>query len=130
MKDLPGRGRRSFFLVCMRILDERGAVIAEEVEVARGFAARLIGLIGRRSLPSGFALVIPGCRQVHTFFMRFPIDVLFLDADNRVICLESDIKPYRATGYCRGAACAVELPAGTASEHGLGVGDSVVMSEE
>ena len=129
MKDLLGRGRRSFFLVCMRILDERGAVIAENVEVARSFAARLIGLMGRRSLPSGFALVIPACRQVHTFFMRFPIDVLFLDADNRVICLENGIKPHRVTGYCRGAACAVEFPAGTASEHGLRTGDRIVMSE-
>ena len=112
----------------MRILDERGAVIAENVEVARSFAARLVGLMGRRNLPSGYALVIPACRQVHTFFMRFPIDVLFLDADNRVICLENGIKPYRATGYCRGAACAVELPAGTASEHGLSVGDRILTS--
>lgn len=111
----------------MKILDERGAVIAEKVEVARSFAARLIGLMGRRSLPSGFALVIPGCRQVHTFFMRFPIDVLFLDADNRVICLENGVKPYRVTRHCRGAAYALELPARTASEHGVHTADRIVM---
>lgn len=103
---------------------------ADNVEVARGFIRQLVGLIGRREFPRGSALVIPGCRQVHTFFMRFAIDVVFLDAQNRILCVEADVRPYRVTRYCRGAARAIEFPAGIVAEYRLKPGDTVVISEE
>ncbi len=105
----------------MRIRNERdGSVPADDVEVARSLVHRLVGLMGRRELPRGSALLIPKCHQVHTFFMRFPIDVVFLDAQNRILCVEPNVKPYSITRHCRGAVNAVEFPAGTP---GLQIGD-------
>jgi len=110
----------------MRIANQRnGRVLAENAEVAGSFPARLVGLIRRRTFPKGSALVIPSCRQVHTFLMRFPIDVLFSDAQNRVVRIAECVRPCRVTGYCRSAARAIELPAGTVSSCGVAVGDTL-----
>lgn len=112
----------------MRIVNQRdGRVIAERAQVARSWGARLVGLIGRSDLPDGSAFVIPGCRQVHTFLMRFPIDVVFSDVQDRVISVVEHLKPWRATVYCRCAARAIELPAGTASASGVSRGDVLVI---
>jgi uncharacterized membrane protein (UPF0127 family) len=104
--------------------------IAEHVETARGLARRLVGLIGRREFAPGSALMIPACGQVHTFLVRFPIDVIFLDAENRILCVEANVRPYRVTKTCPGARMAIELPAGTIAAHGLRPEDEVMMSEE
>ena len=104
-------------------------MIAERVETARGLARRLVGLIGRREFAPGSALVIPACRQVHTFFMRFAIDVLFLDAENRILYAEANVKPYGVTNHRGGACMAIELPAGTIAAHGLRPGDVMVLSD-
>ena len=106
------------------------AVIAERVETARGLARRLVGLIGRREFAPGSALMIPACGQVHTLLMRFPIDVLFMDAENRILRAEPDVKPYGVTKHCRGARIVIELPAGTIAAHGLRPGDKIVMSDD
>lgn len=115
----------------MRIRNERdGSVIADDAEVARSPARRLVGLIGGREPGKGSALVIPKCRQVHTFLMRFPIDIVFLDAENRILSMAANVRPYSITRYCKCAVNAIELPAGTASEYGLKPGDRLLMSEE
>lgn len=114
----------------MKITSRRnGRVLAERVEVARSLMSRLIGLIGRRSFPQGSAFVIPRCKQVHTFLMRFPMDVIYSDADNRVVCVAERVKPLRLTSYCRTAAQAIELPAGTISAAGIQPGDMLLFSD-
>jgi uncharacterized protein len=75
--------------------------------VARG-PRRLVGLIGRRSLPGGVALEIPGCRSVHTFGMRFPLDLVWLDASRRVVRVDRDVPPWRVRS-CRQARSVLEL---------------------
>ena len=79
-------------------------------EVARTWWQRTKGLIGRRSLASGETLLIPGCRQVHTFFMRFPIEAVFLDHDGREIA-SYRLKPWRISPYVRHAAACLERAA-------------------
>lgn len=111
----------------MRIV-HNGQVIAEEATVARTFCRRLTGLIGRRSLPHGSALVIPRCNQVHTFGMRFPIDVLFLNADNVILAAES-LRPWKISKRHPGARKAIELPAGVIEESGLASGDQLDLSD-
>lgn len=114
----------------MKITSRRnGRVLAERVEVARSLTSRLIGLIGRRSFPQGSAFVIPGCKQVHTFLMRFPIDVIYSDADDKVVCAAERVKPFRLTSYCRTATQAIELPAGTISAAGIQPDDLLVFSD-
>jgi len=90
-----------------------GATLATDVRVANTPWTRLIGLMGRRELPAGTALVLPGTRQIHTHFMLVPIDVVFYAADGTVLRVLPALRPWRISPYVRGAAGVIELPAGT-----------------
>jgi len=112
----------------MRVVNRRdGKVLAWSAETARGLVGRLIGLMGRRNLAAGGALVIPGCRRIHTFFMRFPVDVLYADKDLRVVGVYENIPPWHIGGFCREAAYAIEFPAGAVSAAGVEVGDDLII---
>ena len=100
-----------------------GAVLASQVRRAASLKERLIGLLGSDGLPEGEALVLEPCSSIHTFFMRFPIDVAFLSPDGRVLKLYKALKPWRATRLYPSAAMAVELPAGTCERTGTREGD-------
>lgn len=90
-----------------------GAVLARHIERASSPLARLRGLLGRRSLPEGDALILDPCTSIHTFFMRFPVDAAFLSRDLRVVRAIHRLRPWRATRFHPRAAMVVELPAGT-----------------
>lgn len=83
---------------------------------------RLRGLLGRASLPAGEGLLIRPAPSIHTAFMRFPIDAVFLDADLCVLGLEAALRPWRIAGR-RGARAVLELPAGAAAEAALREGE-------
>jgi uncharacterized protein len=86
------------------------------------------GLVGRSSLEPGSGMLIDAAPSVHMFFMRFPIDVVFLDRDWTVVRIVHALKPWRVAG-ARRAVAALELPAGTAAEAGLTEGDVLVLDE-
>ena len=88
-------------------------MIAEEAAVAKTFFSRLIGLTNRKSLKAGEALVITPCRSIHMFFMRFAIDVLFISADNRIVGLVKEIKPFNVSPIFFRASYCIEAPCGT-----------------
>jgi len=83
------------------------------------------GLLGRRSLPSGNGILLKPAASVHTFFMRFPIDAVFLDREHRVVRIERDVRPWRATGR-RGSYAVLELPSGECEQRELAIGDRLV----
>jgi uncharacterized protein len=89
-----------------------------ELIVARSFFDRLGGLIARPRLRDGQALVLAPCSSVHTCFMRYAIDVVFIDGEGRVLKLVERLEPWRAAG-CRRAHAAIELGAGQARVHGV-----------
>jgi len=99
-------------------------VVCEECLVAATPLTRMRGLLGRSSLPSGQGILLRPAASVHTFFMRFPIDVVFLDGELRVVEIAADLRPWRAAGK-RGARAVLELPAGECARRGLAVGDEV-----
>jgi uncharacterized protein len=101
-----------------------GVVVCEECLVAATPFTRMRGLLGRSSLPSGQGILLRPASSVHTFFMRFPIDVVFLDGDLRVVEIAADLRPWRAAGK-RGARAVLELPAGECARRGLAVGDQI-----
>lgn len=101
------------------------AIAGLRVRVADTFASRLSGLMFSRSLPEGDALLIPRCPSVHTCFMRYPIDVVYLDADGVIVRLVNDLKPWRASLGGRGAAHALELAAGSIERLGLQLDDNL-----
>jgi uncharacterized membrane protein (UPF0127 family) len=71
--------------------------IAKKVCVANSFASRCLGLMGRKSMAAEECLWIHSCNQIHTHFMRFAIDVIFVDANMKVLKIKSHIKPWRFT---------------------------------
>lgn len=103
---------------------EDGRIICESVEVADTAGRRLKGLLGRSSLNPGAGIVLRPGFSIHTAFMRFPIDVVFLDHDLVVLRIAPTLRPFR-TASCRGAREVVELAAGECARRGLAVGDSV-----
>jgi uncharacterized membrane protein (UPF0127 family) len=103
---------------------EDGRVVCERCVVADRATRRMRGLLGRRYLRAGEGVVLRPAWSIHTAFMRFPIDVVFLDADQVVIRIERSMGPWR-TVSCRGAREVVELKAGECEERGLEVGDRV-----
>jgi uncharacterized membrane protein (UPF0127 family) len=103
---------------------EDGRVVCERCIVADRARYRMRGLLGRRRLQPGEGMVLRPAWNVHTAFMRFPIDVVFLDADQVVLRIEAELAPWR-TVSCRGAREVVELAAGECARRGLEVGDRV-----
>jgi uncharacterized protein len=88
---------------------ERTELLGFEVRVATHLRSRLLGLALLARRRAGAGLLIPRCRSVHTFGMRFALDVLFLDADDRVIGLRRGVPPGRVI-RCPGAMAVLELP--------------------
>lgn len=103
------------------------AVLARRVRVATSFWTRLVGLIGKPFLPAGEALVIKRCRAVHTCFMRFNIDVAFLDERGKVLKILVNLRPYRFPRPVPEAFQVVELPAGTLGRTGTLPGDMLTL---
>jgi uncharacterized membrane protein (UPF0127 family) len=90
--------------------------------VATSFPSRLRGLMGTAHLPPGRGLLFPRSRSVHTHFMRYAIDVVFLDADRRVVAISRSLRPWRFAGERR-ADAVLELAAGECDRLGLAEGD-------
>jgi uncharacterized protein len=90
----------------------RGMVLASSIEVADTSRTRRRGLLGRASLSPGEGLWIIPCESVHTLFMRFPIDLIYLDRQRRIKKLRSDVTPWRLSA-CFSADSVLELAAGT-----------------
>jgi uncharacterized membrane protein (UPF0127 family) len=83
------------------------------------------GLLGRRQLPSGEGLLLRPASSVHTAFMRFPIDAVFLDRDGRVVKIARDLRPWK-TAMGRKARAVLELPAGESERCGIEVGERLL----
>jgi hypothetical protein len=113
----------------MRAVDAtRGTAIADDVRVADTHWTRFWGLQFTRTLPQGQGLWIKPCRQVHMFWMRYPIDVVFLDDTHRVVGLTADLRPWRISPLVKAATSVLELPAGTIARTGLALGSQLTLS--
>ena len=110
----------------MRITNtSRETELASNARAANTFWSRLVGLLGRKSLEPGEALLIEPCSSVHTAFMRFTIDVVYLDKERRVIKMVPRMVPFRASALWRGGHSVVELPAGRIEDTSTSVGDQL-----
>ena len=100
-------------------------VIADHLLTAFDSTSRRQGLLGRESLPDGSALIIAPSNAVHTFFMRFPIDILFVRRDGSVIKIRSTVGPRRVAAALR-AFAVIELPAGSLARSETITGDRLI----
>lgn len=87
---------------------------------------RLKGLLGRKGLEQGEGLLLRPAASIHTFFMRFPIDAVWVDRDLNVLKVSPDLGPWR-TAACKGAKGVVEMAAGEAERVGLSAGDKLTL---
>jgi uncharacterized membrane protein (UPF0127 family) len=104
-----------------RLLHGDGQVVCGELAIANTAPTRMRGLLGRRSLDSDEGLLLSPAGSVHTAFMRFPIDVVFLDRSLQVLDVRPDLGPWRMA-RARGAKAVVELPSGEAARRGIAPG--------
>ena len=106
----------------------RNTTIASKVRIAQNPWERMKGLLGDSSLPSGEALVITHCQSIHMFFMKFPIDVIFCDRQDKVVGLCAGIKPFYLSPIFFKASYAIELPVGSIAVSSTQLGDQIEMS--
>lgn len=112
------------FMRLVKVIDStRGLTVADKVRVSETPSERRSGLLGTESLSENEGMLIVPCRQVHTLGMRYPIDVVFLDADYRVIRVTVELKPWRLSPFVRRAKAVLELRAGRVKKAGLAEGD-------
>ena len=104
---------------------ENGEVVVDECVVADSPISRMKGLLGRSEMRPGEGLLLRPASSIHTFFMRFPIDAVFLDRGLRVLGISDELRPWRAASR-RGAHAVLELPAGESARRGLEVGEKLV----
>jgi hypothetical protein len=104
------------------LVGSEGQVVCELCEIADSAFTRMRGLLGRKSLDRGQGLLIRPTWSIHTWFMRFTIDVAFLDRELRILKIKQQIRPWRAAARWR-AHSALELPAGECDRLRLKVGD-------
>ena len=108
---------------------DTGVVLAGTARVASSLGARMKGLLGPASIQAGSALVIRPCTGVHTFFMKYPIDVVFAARDGLVVAVCHRLRPWRMTAIHPHAYEVVELPAGAAKEAGVKEGNRIGYKE-
>lgn len=106
----------------------RDTLLAHAAEVADTSAKRRTGLLKHESLEPGEGLWIVPCESVHTFFMKFPIDLLYLDRHHKVRKARSAVRPWRLSA-CLLAHSVLELPAGTVKQSGTQAGDELVIDK-
>ena len=101
----------------------RNTILGETIEVASTAAQKVRGLLGRECLEDGQGLLFKSCSSLHTFFMAFPIDVVFADRNGRVLKAASNVKPFKLVAAPLRAYYAIELPAGAIERSGTKEGD-------
>jgi uncharacterized membrane protein (UPF0127 family) len=118
------RGKRTAPVVSIGRAD--GVIVCERCIVAATTLRRTKGLLGRNGLASDEGMLIRPASSIHTFFMRFPIDVVFLDRALVVRKVAAHVKPWRLV-FARRAREVLELPAGEAARRGIAVGQEIVV---
>jgi uncharacterized protein len=103
------------------LVDANGRIVCRRLSVAASARTRMKGLLGRRSMDADEGLLLRPAGSVHTAFMRFPIDVVFLDRGMRVLRIAPNLRPWRMAAQ-RGARVVVELDAGAAERNGISAG--------
>lgn len=113
----------------MKIINQtKNTVVAEDVIMADTPLKRIKGLLGRKEFKKGQAIILKPCNSIHTFFMHFPIDVLFIDKENRVIKAIPHLKPFRLTLVYFNSSFTIELPPDTISSTLTQAGDRLLLS--
>lgn len=111
----------------MKIVNvSKNSILADEACIADSFLSRLKGLLGRTEFKPGEGLIIKPCDSIHTFFMHFPIDVVFIDKQNKIIKIYPLLKPWRLSSLFFSAVSCIELPSGILTKTNTQEGDYIM----
>jgi len=109
------------------LIADTARTLADPLRIADTHWTRFRGLLGTSGLPAGAGLWIRPCRQVHMFWMTYPIDVVFLDDDHRVLAVTASLRPWRVSPKVPGATSVIEIAAGAAAAAGLTIGHRLLI---
>ncbi len=110
----------------MQILNQtRKTILAQKATLADTMASRFVGLLRHDFLAQGQGLIITQCNSIHMFFMKFSIDVIFIDRKKTVVGLVRGIKPFQISPYYWRSDCAIELPEGQIDRTKTVLGDKI-----
>jgi uncharacterized protein len=129
-----GKGRGYFYYMQnggakMKAVNlSNGAEIANEITKAHSFFTRLKGLMFSKSLPDGQGLHIQPCQSIHTFFMNYPIDVLYLNKDFEIVGLQESFQPSKLGKLFKNGHSVLELPTGTIQKSGTKIGHKIKLN--
>lgn len=113
----------------MQVINQsKGSVVASEVKQARSLWSRFMGLMGRRGLAEGHGLLLEPASSIHTFFMRFPIDLVFIDREGVVTKVAHGVRPFRMV-MGRRSRSVLELSAGAAAKADVEAGDVLAIGD-
>ena len=107
----------------------RGTLLGDAVRLASSMRDRTLGLLRTRTLRPGEGLWIERSPSIHMFFMRYPIDAVFVAADGRVTKVVENLRPWRVVWWAPGARDCLELPVGAVAASGTRVGDQIRLRE-
>jgi uncharacterized membrane protein (UPF0127 family) len=108
---------------------ERGTVLCTRARLASGIVSRFFGLMGRKGVEEGGGLLLTKSSSIHSFFMRFRFDAIFLDKEDRVVKVVPAMRQWWIAFGGKGARDTLELPAGVAERTGTVPGDRLVYEE-
>jgi uncharacterized membrane protein (UPF0127 family) len=108
----------------------RNTILGETIEVASTSAQKVKGLLGRECLEDGQGLLFKGCSSLHTFFMTFPIDIVFADRRGKVLKAAEAVKPFKLVAAPMRAYYAIELPVGAIEKSRTKLGDILEFDDE
>lgn len=114
----------------MVLNDETNQILVQKLKKADTFRKRFLGLMGQKTLTTGDGLLLIPCNGIHTFFMRFPIDVLYLNHYYQILDVYEEVKPWRALPFRKTAKYVLELPAGKILATGTKQGHRIVINGE
>ena len=115
-------GSCPYFLIVNKT---RNVILADKAKIAHTPFSRIKGLLGRKGLEKGEGLIIKPCSSIHTFFMQFKIDVIFLDKENKVVAMAFSLPPARIFDTFFRGKLVIELPSGILEKTGTKVGDNI-----
>ena len=101
-----------------------GLVLIRRADLTENFFERFRGLMFADSIPDAYGLVISPCRQIHMFNMKFPLDVIYLSADNKVVAVDENMRPWSVGKTVKTAAKVLEVNVGTCARCGIMPGDT------
>lgn len=99
--------------------ESKQAIILEKLTIADSFFKRLIGLLGKKEISADEGIFINPCKSIHTFFMKFPIDVVFLDKSQKVIFIQECIQPNKVTPFIKKSKTVIEMKGNKIKKDGI-----------